>query len=115
MLQMAEINKSVLKRRLATDEIPGPGHYDSNIPFKQRQRDFPDLNIQESKRLLHDQVDGGFLAEMEGRRPAPGFNSGVIRFDFLEKDRKSNNKTVTHDPYRPVVELQQLEGPQTRM
>jgi len=112
---MAEINKSVLKRRLASDEIPGPGHYDSNIPFKPRQKDFPDLSIQESKRFLNEQIDESFLAEMQGRRPAPGFNSGVTRFDFLEKDRKTSSKTVAQDPYRPQVELQQLEGPQTRM
>jgi hypothetical protein len=72
---------------LASDEIPGPGAYDSNIPFKGKQRDFPDLSIQESRRLLHDHVDENLLAEIQGRRPAPGFNSGVIRFDFLEKDR----------------------------
>ena len=30
---------------MATDEVPGPGYYDSNMPFKPRQRDFPDLSV----------------------------------------------------------------------
>jgi hypothetical protein len=47
--------------------------------MKSGRRDFPDIAQTESRRFLGD-IDEEFLAEMTGRKPAPGFNSGVTRF-----------------------------------
>jgi len=50
---------------------------------------------------------------LAGKRPPPPFNQGSPRFE--ERDRNNRSRTVVYDPNKPVVELQQLEGPQQRI
>ena len=72
--------------------------------MKSGRRDFPDIAQTESRRFLGD-IDEEFLAEMTGRKPAPGFNSGVTRF---QKNRDANNKSKTmqnYDSSKPILEL----------